>query len=67
MTELLQTPFIAGAMAGLTAAAVVDFGAFRSFKSLDDALAYDWKLAAWRWFQGAVSSGLGNTLFQAVV
>ena len=57
---------MAGATAGFVAAAVVDFGAFRSFKSLDEALAYNWKLAAFRWFQGVVSGALSGTLFQAM-
>lgn len=42
------------ALKGALVAAAVDFGAFKKWKSFDDALAYDWRLAAWRWFQGAV-------------
>jgi hypothetical protein len=43
-----------GAIAGASAAAAVDFQAFRSWKSADEAYNYAWKVAAWRWFQGAV-------------
>jgi hypothetical protein len=54
MQELLQYPMVRGAIAGVLAAAVVDYGAFRSWKSFDDAAAYDWKTASWRWLQGAI-------------
>lgn len=58
MAGLLSNKYVAGALAGLIAAALVDFNAFRTWKSLDDAMAYDWKLASWRWAQGAVSGAL---------
>lgn len=64
--EYLQNPLVRGALTGLLAAAVVDFAAFRSWKSVNDALAYDWKVAAWRWFQGAVSGLLAALGFGAV-
>jgi len=54
----LNNVYIAGALSGLLAAAVVDVSAFRSWKSVDEAMAYDWTTAAWRWFQGAVSGAL---------
>lgn len=47
--------YVMGAVSGVIAAAAVDYGAFRSWKSVQDALAYNWKLAAWRWCQGAVA------------
>lgn len=50
------------ALQGLLAAAATDFGAFRLWKSFDEALNYNWGLALWRWFQGAVigvATGLG--------
>ena len=34
--------------------AAFDLAAFRRWKSFDEAVSYDWGLAAWRWFQGAV-------------
>ena len=63
---ILASPFVQGALAGLLAAALVDFGAFRTWKSLDDFRTYNWGLAAWRWFQGAVTglitaAGIGVT------
>ncbi len=42
------------ALKGALVAAAVDFGAFKKWKSFDDALKYEWGLAIWRWFQGAV-------------
>jgi len=54
----LNNVYVAGALSGLLAAAVVDIGAFRAWKNVNEAMAYDWKTAAWRWFQGAVSGAL---------
>lgn len=53
-----------GAMTGWASAAVADFAAFKSWKSFNDAFIYDWKVAAWRWVQGAIvgavtGAGLG--------
>lgn len=45
---------------GLVTAAAIDFGAFRKWNSFDDALSYDWKIALWRWFQGAVIGAVGG-------
>lgn len=45
---------LTAAIAGAVAAAATDIAAFRSWKSFDDAVRYDWGLAAWRWFQGAI-------------
>ena len=63
--EWLQHPIVKGAIAGMVTAAAVDFAAFRSWKSWQDALTYSWSLAAWRWFQGAVigavtAAGIGE-------
>lgn len=44
-----------GALTGFASAAVVDFNAFRSWKNFDDAYAYDWPVACWRWLQGTLS------------
>ena len=54
MTDLLHSPIVRGALSGLTAAALVDFAAFSSWASVHDAMVYNWSLAMWRWFQGAV-------------
>lgn len=56
--KLLANKYIAGALAGLVAAALVDFNAFRTWKSIDEATNYAWKVAFWRWFQGALSGAL---------
>ena len=47
------------ALKGALVATAVDFGAFKKWKSFDDALAYDWRLAAVAMVQGAVI-GLGR-------
>lgn len=51
-------PVARGAAVGVVTAAAVDIAAFRSWKSFDECRAYDWKVAAWRWFQGAVIGGM---------
>ena len=56
--EILQHPIVRGAIAGVLAAGLVDYGAFRSWKSFDDAAAYDWATASWRWLQGAIVGAL---------
>jgi len=58
--------FVSGGMAGLLSAALVDFQAFRSWTRLQDALAYDWGIALWRWGQGFVVGGLAATVFTGV-
>lgn len=55
---LLANKYVAGALAGFIAAAVVDINAFRTWKSVDEALAYNWRVASWRWLQGAISGVL---------
>lgn len=62
--DFLHNPIVQGAINGVVAAAVVDFAAFRSWKSFQDAASYSWSTAAFRWFQGAVvgaisAAGLG--------
>lgn len=47
-------PLARGIMTGVIAAAAVDFGAFRSWKSWNEAASYDWRTASFRWFQGAI-------------
>lgn len=63
---VLHLPLVRGALTGWLAAAVVDFSAFRSWQSFNDAYAYDWPKAAWRWLQGAVSGFLGAAGLDAV-
>jgi methyl coenzyme M reductase beta subunit len=58
MQALITNKYVAGAIAGLVAAAIIDIQAFRAWQSVQDAIAYDWRLAAWRWLQGAVSGAL---------
>ena len=60
-------PVVAGAVAGIGAAALVDYAAFRSWKSYQDALQYDWGVALWRWFQGGVGGALTALGYAVVV
>jgi hypothetical protein len=43
-----------GAANGALVAARIDFLAFKAWKDWSDILAYDWRIATFRWFQGAV-------------
>lgn len=52
-----------GALTGWAVAAKTDYAAFVGWKSIQDALAYDWKVALWRWFQGAVIGAVSVTGF----
>lgn len=58
MGDLLQHPLARGAVTGIVTAAAVDISAFRSWKSFDDVARYDWKVAAFRWVQGAILGAL---------
>lgn len=60
-------PILKAAGAGMFVAATQDIQSFRSWKSYEEARAYNWKLAAWRWAQGAVFGvlayyGLGRVI-----
>jgi hypothetical protein len=46
---------VQGAVAGFLAAAAVDLHAFQTWKSLDEAHTYNWKLAIGRWIMGAAT------------
>lgn len=59
MMEGLQAAVLQGAVSGLLAAAAVDVAAFRAWKSFNELLSYDWKLASWRWVQGATLGAIG--------
>ena len=54
----LAHPVTKGAITGFLTAAVVDYAAFRSWKSFNDFFTYDWKLAAFRWSQGTLSGAI---------
>jgi hypothetical protein len=51
-----------GAVAGFVTAALVDYQAFRAFKSVEEFASYNWGLAAFRWAQGAVSGAIAVAL-----
>lgn len=58
MHDLITNKFIAGALAGVVSAALVDYQAFRLWKSFAEATQYAWGTAAWRWLQGAVAGAV---------
>ena len=43
-----------GALNGFGAAVLIDYAELRKWKSWDDLAAYEWKVASWRWVQGAL-------------
>lgn len=49
-----------GALAGLFSAMAVDYHAFRTWKSLDEAKKYDWGTALLRWAQGTLAGALST-------
>lgn len=52
IVSLVANKYVWGGLLGLAAAAKIDYEAFQSWQSVDQAIAYDWKIAAWRWFKG---------------
>jgi hypothetical protein len=65
MTDLLAHPVVRGALAGLLAAAAVDLGAFRAWKTWQEAATYHWGTASFRWVQGACIGALTGLGFGA--
>lgn len=56
--QAIGTKAGAGALSGLMAAVLVDYHAFSTWKSFNDAKNYNWGVALFRWVQGAVSGAL---------
>ena len=54
MLTWMNSPIAHSALAGMLAAAAIDFQAFRAWKSWKDATTYAWSTAIFRWVQGAV-------------
>ena len=54
LNQLFHQPHIYAMFMGALAAARIDYVAFQAWKTPGEALAYDWKIAAWRVFQGAL-------------
>lgn len=58
----LSHPLVRAVITGIVTAMAVDFQAFRSWQSVEDAQQYAWGVAVWRWVLGAVTglfTGLG--------
>lgn len=66
MKDILGIPGVRGALSGLVGALVIDYSEFRKWKNWEEASAYNWKLAAWRWFQGTVAGAVTELGFMAV-
>jgi len=65
MTKFVAHPIVQGAIAGLLTAAAVDIQAFRAWTSYEEARRYNYKLAIFRWAQGAflgavTAAGIGG-------
>ena len=58
LVSVLTSPVVRGALSGLVAAAIVDVHAFMRWRSVQEAIAFDWRTAALRWAQGAVGGAL---------
>jgi len=54
MTDVLHNRLVQSAIAGALSAALVDFNAFRTWKTFHDISTYQWSTALFRWVQGAV-------------
>lgn len=67
VTAVVAHPMVHGALRGAFVAGGIDILAFRSWKRWDDAASYDWNVATWRWFQGAVLGALEAAVTSAVV
>ena len=63
MIALLHNAIVQAAVAGIIAAAGVDYRNFQAWKRWQDALTYDWQVASFRWFQGAVIGALTGVGF----
>lgn len=71
MIETIQhfftaTPIGIGIASGFIAAVGADIVAFRSWKTFDDARAYDWKVATFRWVQGVVLGAISGAGLGAI-
>lgn len=58
ITWITHTHVFHGVVSGIGAAAMVDYHAFKNFKSVHEAATYDWGTAVFRWVQGAVVGGV---------
>lgn len=58
---ILQNRIVMGAVAGVLTAALVDFNAFRAWKTFHDVSTYQWSTAAFRWLQGAIVGAITAT------
>jgi hypothetical protein len=67
LTTIAHSAAFKGALAGLVSAAAVDYHAFLSWKSVNDAKKYAWSTALLRWGQGAVSGAIMGGGYGALV
>lgn len=62
-----QSGAFQGAISGLVSAAAVDYHAYTKFKSPDEFIAYDWRIALFRWSQGIVGGLLTGAGLSALL
>lgn len=61
--KILSNSFVKGALVGWATAAKQDYAAFKTWKSFQDAMHYNWSVAVWRWIEGAITgAALGGGL-----
>lgn len=58
LASIVAHPVFQGALAGLVAAATVDYHAFMRFQSPSEAKQYAWGTAAFRWLQGTIGGAV---------
>jgi hypothetical protein len=66
MNESLKK-ILVGAAIGLMAAIKIDLEAWRSHDDKNGKQPFDWKLAAGRWFRGAIVGGTGGAGLDIVI
>lgn len=65
--SILHQPVVQAVLTGALAAGAVDFAAFRSWKTWHDVETYQWKVASFRWFQGAIVGLVTSGVLNAVI
>ena len=63
LLAIIHNPYVQLMLGGWAVAARMDYEAFESWQTPGEALAYNWKIAVWRWFKGAVIGLLTAKVF----
>lgn len=69
--RIAQIPFVhhllLGAVSGLVPAVKSDYEVFTTWRDFHQAATYDWGVASWRWFQGAIMGAVSGLLVGGVI